>query len=161
MARFTKILCPVDFDQTSALALEVAADLVQDEPGATLDILHVVPLPPGPEVAISFEKVEGRARAKLERLAVQRINPQVRYTLHVRTGDPASEVIYIAEQLGADLIVMATHGRTGLRRFVLGSVTERVVRESPCAVLTVKPKDRGRSTRSSRKSNLTRVNLDR
>ena len=55
-------------------------------------------------------------------------------------GDPGVEVLQLAKRLRADLIVMATHGRKGLRHLVLGSVAERVVREAPCPVLTVKPK---------------------
>jgi nucleotide-binding universal stress UspA family protein len=150
MPRFTKILCPVDFDQNSLAALQYAGELASEEPNATLVILHVVPIPPGPEVAIPFEKLEGRARLKLQRLVEKRLSPKIPYTLQLRTGDPAGEVIYVAEQSRADLIVIATHGRKGLRRFVLGSVAERVVREAPCAVLTVKPEMRLRGARPNR-----------
>jgi universal stress protein A len=149
MPRFSKILCPVDFDANSIAALEFAGELAQER-NATLEILHVVPLPLGPEVAIPFDKLERIARTRLERLARQKVSPKPRYTIHIRTGDPAGEAIHLAEQTGADLIVMATHGRRGLSRFVLGSVAERVVRESPCPVLTIKPKARGRTVRSSR-----------
>jgi universal stress protein A len=161
MARFTKILCPVDFDQNSLLALAFASALAEQERKATLDVLHVVPLPLGPEVAIPYDKLEGRARVRLERLARQRINPKIRYAIHIRTGDPAAEVTHLAEERGEDLIVMATHGRKGLRRFVLGSVAERVVREAPCPVLTVKPKARGSTTQSTRGATLTRKRGDR
>ncbi len=159
MSRFTRILCPVDFDQNSMAALEFAGDLAGEEDGTRLDILHVVPIPPGPEVAIQFDKLEGRARARLERLIETRLSPKVRYAVHIRTGDPATEIIGMAAESGAGLIVMATHGRKGLRRLVLGSVAERVVREAPCAVLSLKPALRGRATRLKRKPVLARTGL--
>jgi universal stress protein A len=159
MSRFTRILCPVDFDQNSMAALEFAGELAGEEDGARLDILHVVPIPPGPEVAIQFDKLEGRARARLERLIERRLSPKVRYAVHIRTGDPATEIIGMAAESGAGLIVMATHGRKGLRRLVLGSVAERVVREAPCAVLSLKPALRGGAMRSKRKPVLVRTGL--
>ncbi len=59
-----------------------------------------------------------------------------------REGDPGHEIIRVAEQLNADLIVLGTHGYTGWKRFTLGSVAELVVRHAPCAVLTIRPKGR-------------------
>ncbi len=150
MPTFTRILCPVDFDQNSLAALKVAGELAAENRKATLDILHVVPIPPGPEVAIPFDRLEGRARTKLVRLIHSRIRAKIRHAVHVKTGDPAGEVVCMAEQSGADLIVMATHGRRGLSRFVLGSVAERVVREAPCPVLIIKPGIRPPKTRSTR-----------
>ena len=97
-------------------------------------------MPPGPEVALPFGKMETAARTRLERLARQKVNGRARYQIEVMMGDPAVEVLQAAKRLRANLIIMATHGRKGLRRFVLGSVAERVVREAPCPVLTVKPK---------------------
>jgi universal stress protein A len=134
---FEKILCPVDFDQSSLQALRLATELAQ-EGEATLHLLHVVAIPPGPEVALPFAKMEAAARTKLERLARQKVN--ARYQIEVMTGDPGVEILQAAKRLGANLIVMASHGRKGLRRLVLGSVAEHVVREASCPVLTVKPK---------------------
>jgi universal stress protein A len=144
MLRFRKILCPVDFDINSIAALEIAAELARERK-AVLDVLHVVPIPLGPEVAIPFDKLEGRARKRLELLIRRKLDSKLRCALHVRTGEPANEVIHLAEETGADLIVMATHGRTGLSRLVLGSVAETVVREAPCPVLTIKPRARRRA----------------
>ncbi|MDO8432707.1 MAG: universal stress protein [Candidatus Binatus sp.] len=139
MAQFKKILCPVDFDESSLLALRLAAELAQERK-ANLYLLHVVAIPPGPEVALPFGKMEAAARTRLERLARQKVKGKARYEIEVMMGDPGVEVLQAAKRLGADLIVMATHGRKGLRRLVLGSVAEYVVREAPCPVLTVKPK---------------------
>ncbi len=58
----------------------------------------------------------------------------------LRIGNPAEEIIKAEHDYGADLVVMATHGRTGVAHLVLGSVAERVVRESTCPVLTIRPK---------------------
>ena len=138
MPRFKKILCPVDFDQNSLVALRLASELAQ-EGNANLRLLHVFAMPPGPEVALPFGKMEASARTKLERLARRRVGRKARYEVDVMMGDPGVEILQAAKRWGASLIVMATHGRKGLRRLVLGSVAERVVREAPCPVLTVRP----------------------
>jgi len=139
MSRFNKILCPVDFDQNSLLALRLAAELAQERK-ATLHLLHVVEIPPGPEVALPFGKMEAAARSRLEKIARQELDAGASYQVEVMMGDPGVEILQLAKRLHANLIVMATHGRKGLRRLVLGSVAERVVREAPCPVLTVKLK---------------------
>jgi len=149
MPQFKKILCPVDFDQSSPLALGLASELAQERK-AMLYVVHIIAMPPGPEVALPFGKMEASARAKLERLARQRVNGKARYEIEVVMGDPGVEILQAAKRRGADLIVMATHGRKGLRRLVLGSVAERVVREAPCPVLTVKPKASASKSSSSR-----------
>jgi len=139
MPQFNKILCPVDFDQNSLLALEVATELAEERK-ATLDLLHVVAMPPGPEVALPFAKMESAARTKLERLVRQKVSSKVSYQVEIMMGDPGAEIIQAAKRLGTNLIVMATHGRKGIRHLVLGSVAEQVIREAPCPVLAVKPK---------------------
>jgi universal stress protein A len=148
MPRFDKIVCPVDFDQNSLLALRLATELAQER-GATLYLLHVVAVPPGPEVALPFGKMETAARTRLEKLAREKIGGKADYEIDVLMGDPGVEILQLARRLRADLIVMATHGRRGLRHIVLGSVAERVVREAPCPVLTVKPQPP--SAKSSRR----------
>ncbi len=148
MARFSNILCPVDFDQNSLATVSLAAELAQEHK-ATLYLLHV--LHPATEEPSAFRKIESAARTKLERLGHQRLKVGTIYELLVIAGDLAAEVLQVATGLGADLIVMATHGRKGLRRLVLGSVAERVVREAPCPVLTVRP-DAARSGASRTRS---------
>jgi universal stress protein A len=133
MPRFSNILCPLEFDQNSLAAVPVAAELAR-ECNATLHLLHVIDqrgLPSG--------KIESAAQIKLERISRQKLKAGTRYEILVMPGDPAVEVLQMAVKLGIDLIVMATHGRKGLRRLVLGSVAARVVREAGCPVLTVKP----------------------
>jgi universal stress protein A len=139
MPQFSKILCPVDFDQNSLAAVSVAAELARKD-NATLYLLHVVHLHLAPEPALSSPDAKTAAETKLERISHQKLKAGTRYEILVMTGDPAVEVLQTVARLGIDLIVMATHGRKGLRRLVLGSVAERVVREAQCPVLTVKPK---------------------
>jgi len=149
MPRFDKIVCPIDFDANSLLALRLAIELTQEHQG-TLYLLYVVALPPGPEVALPFARMESDARRRLERLAREKIGRKVRYEVNVMMGDPAVEILQMAQRRRARLIVMATHGRKGMRRLLLGSVAERVVREAPCPVLTVRPREsRTASVRSS------------
>ncbi|MGO9059918.1 MAG: universal stress protein [Candidatus Binataceae bacterium] len=134
MLRFGNILCPVDFDQNSLAAVPVAAELARER-NATLHLLHVID-----ERGLPSGKIESAAQIKLERISRKKLKAGTRYEILVMPGDPAVEVPQMAVKLGIDLIVMATHGRKGLRRLVLGSVAERVVREARCPVLTVKPK---------------------
>lgn len=136
MLSFSNILCPVDFDQGSRAAVLVAGKLAR-EGNATLHLLHVLPL--AIRDAFSFGR-ESKARTELERMGHQKLKAGNRYELHVITGDASGEILQAATRLGIDIIVMATHGRKGVRRLVLGSVAERVVREAPCPVLTVKPR---------------------
>ncbi len=138
MSQFKKILCPLDFDKNSLLALRLALELAQ-KGKAKLRLLHVLAMPPGPEVALPFGKMEADARTKLERLARQRIGGKAGYEVTVTMGDPGIEILQAAKRWGANLIVMATHGRKGLRHLVLGSVAEHVVRAARCPVLTVNP----------------------
>jgi nucleotide-binding universal stress UspA family protein len=135
MASFNNILCAVDFDRNSLLALRVASELARSSKGI-LHIFHVVGLPSDTS---SFEKLEATAQRKLERLA-RRVCEAVQYRVHVTDANPDVEILVMATRLRANMIVMATHGRKGLRRILLGSVAEAVMREAPCPVLTVRPK---------------------
>lgn len=137
-----KILCPVDFDETSFAALKVACDLAES-PDCVLHLLYVVPLIPAPEMGVPIEPfpvTEHEARAELEKLASERLDERVRYKVLTRIGDPAVAILNAVGELGIDAVVMATHGRKGLGRLVLGSVAERVVRQATCPILTIKPK---------------------
>jgi nucleotide-binding universal stress UspA family protein len=141
--RFRKILCPVDFERNSLDALDVARELAQEN-GATLHLLHVARVPSQDmDVPLPFAvdpRWERKARTRLERIASEQLDDKVRYQVHVVSGTPDVDVLRLANELQVDLIVMATHGRKGLRHFVLGSVAERVVREASCPVLTIRRK---------------------
>lgn len=148
MVSFNNILCAVDFDRNSLLALRVASELTRSSKGA-LHIFHVVGIPSD---ASSFEKLEAIAKRKLERLARKRVGEAVRYRVHVTNGNPDVEIVLMATRSRANMIVMATHGWKGLRRLLLGSVAEGVMREAPCPVLTVRPRARPVRARLGKKA---------
>jgi universal stress protein A len=140
MGIFRKILCPIDFDPNSIAALALARDVARQN-RAPIFLFHVVPLPPeGPEKGVLYREFERAAEKRLERLAGRELRGKVRYEIGVVTGRPDRSVVNAVRNVGADLVVMATHGRKGLSRLLLGSVAERVAREAPCAVMIVRPR---------------------
>lgn len=135
---FHSILVPVDFDDNSKAALDLAKELAAIG-DATIHILHVIAILLAPGESASFVVTrEEDIRIALEKIANEQLGP-VKHQIHIRTGDTARGIAETARDLHCDLIVMPTHGRRGLPHFFLGSVAERVVRESPCPVLTFRP----------------------
>jgi nucleotide-binding universal stress UspA family protein len=129
-----KILCPIDSNPNSIAALNFAHRLAQ-EYGAAMSLLHVVPAPvESREVSAETFKREQDARAQLEKIAAENTS----WEILVRRGDPVPAILEVQEKVRADLIVMATHGRTGLSYLLLGSVTTRIVRESAVPVFTMR-----------------------
>lgn len=138
MLSIRTILHPTDFSDRSQYALQVAAALARDH-GARLHVLHVVPTPilayGEGVVPAEPESVLREAREQLDRLVVPAPEPPAER--RVKDGDPVAVILRVARELPADLIVMGTHGRTGLGRLLMGSVAEQVVRRAACPVLTV------------------------
>ncbi len=135
MAVFRRICCPVDFSEPGRPALEAAARLARDQK-AGLTVVHVrestlpgaAPSSPGLSDPGEVALLEAW-RADAERIAGSTV-------ASVFLSPPAAEAITsFASDMGVDLVVMASHGRTGIRRLVTGSVTEAVVRLAPCPVL--------------------------
>ncbi|RMG47540.1 MAG: universal stress protein [Acidobacteria bacterium] len=147
MPRWRTILVPVDFSEHSRHGLETARDIAR-ETGGRLVLVHVVPdlLPTFvPDIAgfsdgeLLHAAVE-RARRELEGFAPPGgLDAPGGVERRVEAGTVHAEIVRVAGEVGADLIVIATHGRTGARHLLLGSVAERVVRTAPCPVLVVKP----------------------
>lgn len=135
-----KILYPTDFSTTGRTALEMATSLARDR-GATLVIIHVEEPPMAYGGGELYYGVEEPDRAELERMLqeVKPADPAVKCEYRLVIGSPATAIVEMAERENADMIVMATHGRTGLTRLLMGSVAEEVVRKAQCPVLTVKP----------------------
>jgi nucleotide-binding universal stress UspA family protein len=129
---FSKILCPIDFDDGSMQALDVAARLA-NESDATLYLMHVV-------FGALSKAAEESNREQIEKIARKRVASTVRREIVVRNGEPGAAILAAADSLGADLIAMATHGRKGVAHLFLGSVAERIVRESKQPVLIIRPK---------------------
>jgi nucleotide-binding universal stress UspA family protein len=135
-----KILFPTDFSPASEDALRWATALARDS-GATLRIVHVEEPPMaygGGEayIALDDEQTKGELRRILGNVVPG--DHHVPFEHMLLLGDPASAIVEEAERENADLIVMGTHGRTGLSRLLMGSVAEAVVRRAKCPVLTVK-----------------------
>ena len=144
---FTKILVPLDFSPHAERAFSYATTLAQRF-GASLGLVHVVedPFVAGawgheayvPNVDELFQGLVASAERQLARLKQSTIALGVTVETAVITGTPARAIVEHAKEGGFDLVVMGTHGRTGLSHVVLGSVAERVVRAAPCPVLTVR-----------------------
>lgn len=134
-----KILFPTDFSSCSDAGLEHATTLAR-ESGATLLIVHVAEPPAaygGGEMYYGVPEPDTKALAKMLE-AVVPTDPSVRYEHRLLSGDPANEVVELAKEENVDLIVIGTHGRTGLRRLLMGSVAEAIVRRANCPVFTFK-----------------------
>lgn len=146
---FRNILCPIAFDVNSVRALEMARHLAAESDG-TIYLLHVVPwMVPAVRPASAQLMMEAKAAAetRINDLAADELGARVKYKTAVVLGaDPGAEIIRAAADSNVDLVVMPTHGRTGLTRLVLGSVAEKVVRECPCPVLTVRGGERKRES---------------
>jgi len=144
--RFTRILFPTDFSATSEHALSYALSLAK-EYGAKLMLLHVID--DTTEAAgfyiphMSYEKLDTDMKAAAEKMlkgfCIKHLKGLEGYSFNVVIGTPYKEIVAAAEEQQADLVVMGSHGRTGIDRLVFGSTTERVLRKSPCPVLTVHP----------------------
>ncbi len=135
------ILHATDFSESSDFAFRLACTLARDY-GARLIVLHVAAPPPAagfaegiliPEVVQSHEE---------ERRALEAIQPKCAKIVVERRlveGEAATEILRAARESGADVVMLGTHGRSGLTRLLMGSVAEHVVRQATCPVVTVKP----------------------
>ncbi len=139
-----KILCPVDFSEASREAMEIAADMAR-KLESSLTLLHVIQLPSIalPDGAYYIPSTDVGPEID-ETLAEWRKDVIVRgvHVVHTQRaiGIPHDEILKFAEEGGYGLIVLGTHGRTGLDHLLIGSVAEKVVRRAPCPVLTVRPR---------------------
>lgn len=137
---FNKILCPVDFDH-SLHALDFAIRLARQN-DSKLCVLNVAAIPIGAaELTSGLDAPfwEVTAKTRLELIAEEKLVNTVEYELMTRSGDASAGIVMAAADAAVDLIVMATHGRTGISHFFIGSVAERVIREANCPVLTIRP----------------------
>jgi nucleotide-binding universal stress UspA family protein len=139
MLSIRQILHPTDFSGPSDYAFRLACALARDY-GAALIVLHVHHEP----VAVFAEggfvpprpEDDAVLRSQLEEIRCD--DPTVVVSHRLVEGNPPEEILRSADELGADLIVMGTHGRRGLQRLLMGSVAEEVVRKATCPVLTVR-----------------------
>jgi len=158
-----KIVQPIDYSDYSAPALQWGVSLAQKY-GAQLLVLHVIPkaveevypqgasssspmasyydgMAPGSRPFIAqpiIIDLQEHAHMQLERFASQHLCDVPPVQVKVVVGKPAAEILRVVREEGADLIVMGTHGRTGLRHLLLGSVAEAITRHAPCPVFTLR-----------------------
>jgi len=150
MFAIRSILVPIDFSAHSKNALKYAVPIAEKF-RASLHLVYVVE-PTVYPADLGFGQVvlpgvEDELREKgaeeLETLIVREIGGRVKATSAVRTGSPHHEILREAEEGGVDLIVVATHGHSGVEHILFGSTADRIVRHAHCPVLTIRPQDRG------------------
>lgn len=141
-----KILCPTDFSEPSYAALGAAVELARQF-GAEILVLHVLtPIPvvemPALHAGFNVERYQetlGESlRQSLDEVIATRVGGAVAACGLLVVGHPASDIVRVSHEEGADLIVLSTHGRSGVGHLLFGSVAERVVRSATCPVLTIR-----------------------
>lgn len=134
-----KVVVPVDFSELSFEALDQALELVGD--AKRIHIVHVLPRMEITDPGVIWETIDDATRRKHAADAVRERLQGAQYRgveIVVAIGDPGREITDYAQSSGADLIVISSHGRTGVSRLLIGSVAERVVRRAHCPVLVLK-----------------------
>lgn len=148
------ILCPTDFSEPSFEALKIACELARRF-SARLLLMNVVthiPILPGTfpysiasigslksvDIAMYRKELESSAKDSLQDVINKRIPKKIKVMPIIKYGDAAEQILKVADKEKADLIVIATHGRTGWRRFIFGSVAEKVIRLAKHPVLTIR-----------------------
>ena len=140
--RMQKILVPLDFSKASRKALKYAVPFAEQF-GAKIVLLHVVEPVVYPATDLGYLAIDetmliDSAKKTMNHLAKSAIKPRLLERTLVRTGKPHQEIVATARGMKVDLIIITTHGYTGLKHAMLGSTAERVVRHAPCPVLTVR-----------------------
>lgn len=144
-----QILVAYDFSDTSELALQHALNLALED--ARRQFHFLVVLDPHKGIGLrKHEEINFEYAQEVQEIATKRITHaldkldrggEVSMLVHVRIGDPAEQILALAEEIGASAILVGSHGRTGVKRFLLGSVSEHVVRSALCPVIVAR--DRG------------------
>lgn len=135
MESFQRILCPIDFSETSMAAFRYA-DRLANVSGAELLLLHAFDSPESYDLLGQTQPVDPALGAQLE--SYRSASPKVKVTHALHAGHPGEVICWFGEDRNCDLIVMGTHGRTGLKHLFMGSVAEHVLRHSRCPVLVVR-----------------------
>ena len=145
MSHFKQLLVAVDFSDPSIRALQVAREM-GTRLNSKLHIVHFVPMrvmDMGMEGGVDFieemhQKELEEAKVKLEKFVNDHTTTEDEVEQHLRSGEPAAEVNPMAIELSADIIIIGTHGRTGLKHLLLGSVAESILRSADVPVLCVR-----------------------
>lgn len=134
---FTRILVPTDFSPASGAALRYARALAEKF-GASLEVLHILDNDFLRAVVTDPRDVEAGTLQKVQSLLTAGERERGARALVMRSDDPADEIVSYARSAPVDLIVMGTHGRHGVAHLLMGSVAEKIVRDAPCPVMTVR-----------------------
>jgi nucleotide-binding universal stress UspA family protein len=146
-----KILCSTDFSEPSYDGVKAANELAKYF-SAELVVVHVmssIPIvaaePTGAQLPMVMKEIEDTSRASLTKVENERISKEIKSKVMLLRGSPADEIVRAATDENVDLIVIATHGQSGLKRWITGSVAERVVRMADRPVLTIHSQDQDES----------------
>jgi nucleotide-binding universal stress UspA family protein len=145
--KIKSILVPIDFSPASEKALAYAVPFASQF-GAQLTVLYVLEPIATPQFAMTpltldTPQVLAKCKRHIERVIKDlEIEPKLIKRTLVKFGRPFNEIVSVARKLNTDLIIISTHGHTGMKRMLLGSTTERVVRQAPCPVFVVRPRER-------------------
>ena len=143
MREFKTILCPTDFSGESYRAIGYGVRFAKSGDGTIL-LAHIIHVPSGELYqdtkpnTLTFEEAKRRGLGQLEEIRAKQLGGYPKCDLVVEIGDPYEQLMAIVGQRKVDLIITATHGRTGLRHLVMGSVAEKIIRHAPCPVFVVR-----------------------
>ena len=150
MGALTHVIVGYDFSHSAHAALQRAVSIASRAPSHVLHVICVIdPRSPIPSIP-SYDGVDYMYAARVQEVLAVHIQQElelsntqsrVHFFVHARLGEkPAVEILALAKEVGADLIVVGSHGLTGVERFLVGSTSERVVREAGCSVEIARPK---------------------
>jgi nucleotide-binding universal stress UspA family protein len=145
MLPIKKIICPTDFSDPSYEGLQAAREFAQYF-SAELILVHIIfPGPivpgvakPGFHIPAALKAMQDTAEKTLEDLTLKKMLEDIAVRTLVINGKPAYEIVNLADEENADIIVISTHGESGWQKFLFGSVTEKVIRTAACPVLTIR-----------------------
>lgn len=133
------VVVPIDFSDESFEALHAALDMVEKPSG--LHVIHVLPALEPAEPGVIWQTVDDESRRRHAEQALRERTGDSKLAgieVNIAIGDPGHEIADYAQHVGAELIVLPSHGRTGLKRLLIGSTAERVVRLAHCPVLVLR-----------------------
>jgi nucleotide-binding universal stress UspA family protein len=150
MLTFKKILVPIDFSEYSLQALKYVADFAKVFDSEVLLIYVVEPIIYPPDLSIGQialptlnYQVDEKAKEELDRVAKEELDPNTTVQTIVKLGKPYLEILEVAKVEDVDLIIISTHGHTGVEQILFGSTADKVVRKAPCPVLTLREPIKG------------------
>jgi len=150
MEMIKKILVPIDFSDYSKKALQYTVKFATSSKAELFLVYVIEPMVYPADLSMgqmvipqSEVNLSEKAQIELEELALNEIGASLQYNILIKTGKPFMEIIESASELDVDLIIISTHGHTGVEHLLFGSTSEKVVRKAPCPVLTLREPIKG------------------